>query len=236
MTNEKRGLTTIDEKAFEKYKKLMEKQTEEQYKEKEEDDDTSSLELEKEALQSLLQFQDKLAQDDFVNASASLADFTTNVKGLADGLTGENAEEIKSAVNQFGQFSENAMNVIAAFNQAGSPMSAPGIEGEVVPASFTFTEDQAKLIAQQIMTQLQVDGETGDVAEKTGETVTNDDLGVEIRDSKRSILSEIDSVKSSLDALVKEIEKKAMTFKDIYKKLCVTIVRDHKRMTGRNIG
>ncbi|MBN1573410.1 MAG: hypothetical protein JW984_09475 [Deltaproteobacteria bacterium] len=62
------------------------------------------------------------------------------------------------------------------------------------------------------------------------------DLGVEVRDSKRSIISEIDSVKSALEALIKEIEKKAMTFDQIYKKLCVTIVREHRNATGRIIG
>ncbi len=60
-----------------------------------------------------------------------------------------------------------------------------------------------------------------------------DDLGVDVRDSKRSILGDIDSVKSALEALIKEIEKKAMTFDQIYKKLCVTIVREHRNATGR---
>ncbi|MBN1574352.1 MAG: hypothetical protein JW984_14225 [Deltaproteobacteria bacterium] len=85
-------------------------------------------------------------------------------------------------------------------------------------------------------TEEKMSSKTSDSPEKAGQGVSHDDLGIEIRDSKRSIISEIDSVKSALEALIKEIEKKAMTFDQIYKKLCVTIVREHRNATGRIIG
>lgn len=68
------------------------------------------------------------------------------------------------------------------------------------------------------------------LAEKTN------DLGVEVRDSKRSVQSDIADVKAKLDVLIKVIEEKAMTFDEIYKKFGYRLARDHRNKTGRIVG
>ncbi len=71
---------------------------------------------------------------------------------------------------------------------------------------------------------------TGNEAKLAEQT---NDLGIEVRDSKRSLQFDINEVKAKLDRLIKEIEKKAMTFDQIYDMLCIRIVREHRNSTGR---
>jgi superfamily I DNA and RNA helicase len=131
-------------------------------------------------------------------------------------------EEIRNGFN----------NIMSAFaSQAGGGPEA-GV-GKILTVSLT--DENANNISTMIVNKMNEE-KAADPAEVDKKGVSHDDLGIEIRDSKRSIISEIDSVRSAIEALIKEIEKKAMTFDQIYKKLCVTMIRDHKRMTGRNIG
>ena len=71
--------------------------------------------------------------------------------------------------------------------------------------------------------------------EKTAEGVTNEDLGIEVRDSKRSLKGEMTDIKTQLDFLIKLIEKKAMTFEDIYQMLARRMARDYEMQTGRKV-
>jgi hypothetical protein len=58
--------------------------------------------------------------------------------------------------------------------------------------------------------------------------VSHDDLGIEIRDSKRSIMSELTEMKNLLKKLIEVIEKRAMTFDQIYNKFGARLLREHR--------
>lgn len=63
------------------------------------------------------------------------------------------------------------------------------------------------------------------------EEKTND-IGIEVRDSKRSVLGEIAAVRARLEDLIEDIRKKAMTFDQIYNKFGERLqreVRDNRR-------
>lgn len=69
---------------------------------------------------------------------------------------------------------------------------------------------------------------TSDTVEKVADAVTYEDLGIEVRDSKRAMQSDINEVKAKLDKLTKVIEKRAMTFDEIYKKTGERLERELK--------
>ena len=231
MINEKRGLTTIDEKAFEIYKKLMEKQKGEELAEK--DDNISLLDLNPEAVSSQMDFLRQLEEGNIAGAGSSLGNFVEGLKELANSLTGDEAESIKTAVIQFGEFSGRMMNFIGG-NVSEAPMltSTPTAEKLAVPAVLTITD--AKLVANEVIAQL-----TGAVAAGSGESaagaVTNKDLSNEIKDVKATKQDDIVSIKDQLAVLIKLIKEKALTFDDIYKMLARRMARDYEMQTGRRV-
>jgi hypothetical protein len=132
--------------------------------------------IEAEAVSSLMNFHKQLEENDIEGATVALASFTKNIEKLAEPLTGESAEEIKTAVSQFGEFSGRMMNVLTAGDISGKPTLASSPEkGLVVPA--VFTEDHAKLIAKEVVAQLA--GEvTTKVSEKDTGVVSNNEVAI----------------------------------------------------------
>ncbi len=100
--------------------------------------------------------------------------------------------------------------------------------------STTISEADAELIVDKFFAKLQGE-KTVDSPGKNEEAVSHEDLGIEIRDSKRSVKSDIAEIKSLLNKLINFIEKRAMTFDQIYDNLCIRIVREHRNSTGRTL-
>ena len=135
-------------------------------------------------------------------------------------------------VNMMEEIRNGFNNIMSAFaSQAGGGPEAG--EGKILTVSLT--DESANNISTMIV-QKQNEEKALEPAEVDKKGVTNDDLGIEIRDSKRSLKFDINEVKAKLDRLIKLIEEKAMTFDDIYNKLCLRMIREHRNATGRIIG
>ncbi|MBN1574445.1 MAG: hypothetical protein JW984_14705 [Deltaproteobacteria bacterium] len=120
------------------------------------------------------------------------------------------------------------------FNNIMSAFASQAGEGKILTVSLT--DESANNISTMIVNKQNEEKGVEQAGKEQQAAVTNEDLGIEIRDSKRSVKSDIAEIKSLLNKLIDVIEKKAMTFDDIYNKLCLRMIREHRNSTGRMIG
>lgn len=95
-----------------------------------------------------------------------------------------------------------------------------------------ISEADAELIAEKVFAKMQ-GGEKAEITEKTEDAVTNEDLGIEVRDSKRSIMGLLNEIKNLIASLIKVIEKRALTFDEIYTKFGKRLEREVRDSRGR---
>jgi hypothetical protein len=151
---------------------------------------------------------------------------TAEEKGL---VTTPPVEVVNAVVEEVRAGFENILNAFAASQTNLDPTA-----GDEKILTVSLTNENSKNISTMIVTQLNEENAIKPM-EKTPEGVTNEELGIEVRDSKRSLKNEIDDLKSKIDFLIKLIGKKAMTFDDIYNMLARRMAHDHEMKTGRKI-
>jgi tetratricopeptide (TPR) repeat protein len=146
-----------------------------------------------------------------------------------DMVSNEEVDNMTTLYNNLNEVSGNLITAVEVLQKNVDP--AAGNEN-ILPISLS--EEDKIFISTQIAEKLNEEEEIVP-AENAVEGVTNEELGVEVRDSKRSLKGEISDLKSKIDFLIKLIGKKAMTFDDIYNMLARRMAHDHEMKTGRKI-
>jgi len=149
-----------------------------------------------------------------------------------DATATPHVDEVDNLATFMDNFNEVSGNLITAVEVLQKNVDPAAGEGNILPISLS--EEDKIFISTQIAEKLNEE-ETIEPVEQPAEGVTNEELGVEVRDSKRSLKGEIGDIKAQLAVLLKLIEKKAMTFEDIYQMLARRMARDYEMQTGRRV-
>lgn len=131
-------------------------------------------------------------------------------------------DEIRNAFN----------NIVSSF---GLHAGEGSVENEGKILTISLTDENANNISTMIVNKMNEE-KTVETEQEAGQTVSHEDIGIEVRDTKRAVQGDIAEVKSLLTKLIDVIEKRAMTFDDIYKKFGYRLARDHRTKTGRIVG
>ncbi len=142
------------------------------------------------------------------------------------------SEEVANMTTLYNNLNEVSGSLITAVEILQKNVDPAAGNENILPISLS--EEDKIFISTQIAEKLNEEEEIVP-AENAVEGVTNEELGIEVRDSKRSLKGEISDLKSKIDFLIKLIGKKAMTFDDIYNMLARRMAHDHEMKTGRKI-
>ena len=138
-------------------------------------------------------------------------------------------DNMATLYNNLNEVSGNLITAVEVLQKNVDP--AAGNEN-ILPISLS--EEDKIFISTQIAEKLNEE-EAIEPIEQPAEGVTNEELGIEVRDSLRAIKEDIAENKNILIKIIRAVREKAMTFDQIYFGVFDRLAREYESETGRRV-